>query len=149
MTRLRPLFVLLLAASPLTAQDAPAAAPAWAATLDSAVAAEMARTKTPGFQIAVVVDGKLAYTKGYGVADIETGRATTDRTLFRVGSVTKQFTATAILKLEQDGKLRVEWTDRDGEGYAELDFSPDFRSFDGFWASYDSPNGAPWNGVKQ
>jgi hypothetical protein len=49
----------------------------------------------------------------------------------------------------EDGKLRIEWTDRDGEGYAELEFSPDFRRFDGFWASYDSPNGAPWNGVKQ
>jgi hypothetical protein len=49
----------------------------------------------------------------------------------------------------EDGKLRIEWTDRDGEGYAELDFSPDFRSFDGFWASYDSPNGAPWTGVKE
>lgn len=49
----------------------------------------------------------------------------------------------------EDGKLRIEWTDRDGEGYAELDFSADFRSFDGFWASYDSPDGAPWNGVKQ
>lgn len=49
----------------------------------------------------------------------------------------------------EDGKLTVEWTDRDGEGYAEFAFSADFRSFEGTWASYDSPNGSPWSGVKE
>lgn len=49
----------------------------------------------------------------------------------------------------EDGKLTVEWTDRDGEGYAEFTFSADFRSFEGIWASYDSPNGSPWSGVKE
>jgi hypothetical protein len=49
----------------------------------------------------------------------------------------------------EDGKLSVEWTDRDGEGYAEFTFSSDFRSFEGIWASYDSPNGSPWSGVKE
>lgn len=49
----------------------------------------------------------------------------------------------------EDGVLRVEWTDRDGEGYAELSFSSDFRSFEGFWGSYDSPNESPWTGEKQ
>ncbi|TXT21080.1 MAG: hypothetical protein FD134_2765 [Gallionellaceae bacterium] len=49
----------------------------------------------------------------------------------------------------EDGKLSVEWTDRDGEGYAEFTFSPDFRSFEGIWASYDSPNGSPWSGEKE
>lgn len=113
MTRLLILAAAALcAASPLTAQDtpvaAPAAAPVWAVTLDSAVAAEMARTKTPGFQIAVVVDGRLAYTKGYGVADIETGRATTDRTLFRVGSVTKMIAAATLNQLASDGLLDLQ-----------------------------------------
>lgn len=49
----------------------------------------------------------------------------------------------------EDGTLRLEWTDRDGEGYAEFNFSPDFRRFDGFWTSYDSQTEAPWTGVKQ
>lgn len=49
----------------------------------------------------------------------------------------------------KDGVLRIEWTDRDGEGYAELGFSSDFRRFDGFWASFDSPNENPWTGVKE
>ena len=49
----------------------------------------------------------------------------------------------------EDGVLKVEWTDRDGEGYAELAFTSDFRSFEGFWSSYESPNENPWTGVKQ
>lgn len=48
-----------------------------------------------------------------------------------------------------NGTLFIEWTDRDGEGYAELTFSSDFRSFDGFWGSLDSANENPWNGVRQ
>ena len=83
-------------------------APAWAAALDSAIAAEMARTMTPGVQVAVVVDGTLAYSRGYGVADIESGRAVTERTLFRVGSVTKMITAAALTQLVADGKLDLQ-----------------------------------------
>ena len=49
----------------------------------------------------------------------------------------------------EDGVLAVEWTDRDGEGFAELTFSSDFRRFDGFWRSLDSPSENPWNGVRQ
>jgi len=85
-----------------------AQAPTWAATLDSAVTAEMARTGTPGVQVAVVVDGKLAYTRGYGVADIETRRAVTERTLFRVGSVTKMVAAATLNQLVADGKLDLQ-----------------------------------------
>lgn len=82
--------------------------PAWVASLDSAVSAEMARTKTPGAQVAVVVDGKLAYSRGYGIADIETGRVVTDRTLFRVGSVTKMVTAATLNQLVVLGKLDLQ-----------------------------------------
>lgn len=80
-------------------------APTWATALDSLVIAELARTRTPGAQVAVVVDGKLIYTKGYGVADLETGRTVTDRTLFRVGSVTKVVTGSLLAQLMAEGKL--------------------------------------------
>lgn len=49
----------------------------------------------------------------------------------------------------ENGTLFVEWTDRDGEGYAELTFSSDFRRFDGFWASLDSENQNPWTGRRE
>jgi hypothetical protein len=49
----------------------------------------------------------------------------------------------------ENGTLYIEWTDRDGEGYAELGFSSDFRRFDGFWGSLDSANENPWNGRRE
>lgn len=108
-----PLLLMTLAAASARAQapaapSATVAPPAWAAALDSAIASEMARTLTPGAQIAVVVDGRLAYSRGYGVADVETGRAVTERTLFRVGSVTKMVTAAALTQLAADGKLDLQ-----------------------------------------
>ncbi len=85
-----------------------AQAPAWASALDSLVASEMARTRTPGAQVAVVVSGVTVYSRGYGVADIETGRAVTARTLFRVGSVTKMVTSATLLQLAAAGKLDLQ-----------------------------------------
>ena len=70
--------------------------------------AELARTATPGAQIAVVVDGKIAHSRGYGVADIETGRPVTALTLFRVGSVTKMVTAAVLTQLAADGQLDLQ-----------------------------------------
>ena len=57
---------------------------------------ELARTKTPGAQVAVAFDGRVILSRGYGVADIETGRALTPQTLFRVGSVTKMVTGVIL-----------------------------------------------------
>jgi CubicO group peptidase (beta-lactamase class C family) len=63
-----------------------------------------------GYQgsVLVVEDGKVLLRKGYGLADREAGTPYTPETVFTVGSITKQFTAAAILKLEMQGKLRVE-----------------------------------------
>ncbi len=60
-----------------------------------------------GFSGAVVVaaDGEIVLEKGYGRAERETGRPVTPATVFTVGSITKQFTAAAILKLEMMGRL--------------------------------------------
>ena len=93
---------------PTTALAAQSATPAFATRLDSLITAEMARTKTPGVQIGIVVDGKLAYAKGYGVADIESGRPVTTQTLFRVGSVTKMVSAATLTQLAADGKLDLQ-----------------------------------------
>jgi len=93
---------ITLEAPQLSAQDAP---PAWTARLDSLVTAELARTLTPGAQVAVVISGRVVYSRGFGVADIETGRAVTPQTLFRVGSVTKMVTGAVLAQLAAEGRV--------------------------------------------
>src|SRR5215213_8678073 len=88
---LLPVVALVPPARPAEAQS-PAAAPPWAAAVDSMMRSEMAGAQVPGAQIAIAQNGRLVYTKGYGVADVESGRPVTERTLFQVGSVTKAVT---------------------------------------------------------
>ncbi len=57
--------------------------------------------------LAVADGGKVVFEKGYGKADREQGRAAGGDTRYRIGSITKQFTATAILQLEKKGLLKV------------------------------------------
>jgi CubicO group peptidase (beta-lactamase class C family) len=96
-------LIALLVPAALAAQN-----PAWTAKLDSAVRAGMDSTKTPGVQIAVAHNGRVIYTKGYGVADIETSRPVTPHTLFRVGSVTKMVTAAVLAELSVAGTLDLQ-----------------------------------------
>jgi CubicO group peptidase (beta-lactamase class C family) len=56
----------------------------------------------------VAKDGQIVLNKGYGLADRAHGRPYTARTVFDIASISKQFTATAILKLEEEGRLKVE-----------------------------------------
>ena len=55
----------------------------------------------------VAQNGRVLFEKGYGLADVEKHAAATPETKFRIGSITKQFTAAAILKLQEEGKLSV------------------------------------------
>jgi CubicO group peptidase (beta-lactamase class C family) len=63
---------------------------------------------TPGAAVAVVDRGHVVFVRGYGLANLETKRPITDRTNFRLASLTKAFTATAILLLVNDGLLRLD-----------------------------------------
>src|SRR5450631_614095 len=57
----------------------------------------------------LVVDGDhVLLDKGYGMADLEWGNANAPDVKFRLGSLTKQFTATLVLLLQQDGKLKID-----------------------------------------
>ena len=60
-----------------------------------------------GAAILVARNGKILFEKGYGLADIEHHVPVTADTIFRIGSVTKQFTASAILRLQEAGRLKV------------------------------------------
>jgi CubicO group peptidase (beta-lactamase class C family) len=65
-------------------------------------------TKSPGCALAVVKDGRIIYEHGYGMANLELGVPITPQSVFDIGSVSKQFTAMAILLLMQDGKLSLD-----------------------------------------
>ena len=66
------------------------------------------RTDSPGCALGVYQDGKILYARGYGMANLELGVANTSRSVFEIGSISKQFTAMSILLLQQDGKLSVD-----------------------------------------
>ena len=88
-----------------------AAFPAAAETLSqkaNALLAGLIQTNDPGVAVLVAQDGKILFEKGYGLADLEHHVPVTPQTTFRIASVTKQFTASAILKLQEEGKLSVD-----------------------------------------
>lgn len=63
---------------------------------------------SPGAAVLVAQEGKILLKKGYGLANITAAVPITPATRFRVGSLTKQFTAAAILKLQEQGRLKLE-----------------------------------------
>jgi len=85
-----------------------AAVPAWGDDLDDFVNAAIKQRNIPGVAIAVVKDGVLVRTGGYGLADRERTIAPGPDTVFRIGSLSKQFIATGIMLLAQDRKLSVD-----------------------------------------
>ncbi len=99
---------LLLLPAALAAQ-----APAYArerARIDSMLAAELADAPIAGLSIAVVKGRDTIVMKGFGLGDVENAVAVTPATVFRIGSVTKQFTSSAIMQLVEKGKLSLDDT---------------------------------------
>jgi len=88
------------------------AVPAWQAPpieqrVDDLIARQMAQRRIPGLSIGVVQNGQLALAKGYGDATLEWKQPATPDTVYLVASVTKQFTATAIMMLIRDGVVAL------------------------------------------
>jgi D-alanyl-D-alanine carboxypeptidase len=75
---------------------------------DDFIRAEMKRQNIPGLSIAIIKDGQVIKTAGYGVADIARKTAATPDTVYKIASVSKQFIATGIMLLVQDGRMGVE-----------------------------------------
>jgi CubicO group peptidase (beta-lactamase class C family) len=89
----------------------PAAADAQAVPTDSIdrfVRAEMERQHVPGLAVAVIRGGTVLYAQGYGVADRERQIPVTPQTVFKIGSVSKQFLASGIMILVQEGRLQLD-----------------------------------------
>jgi D-alanyl-D-alanine carboxypeptidase len=81
--------------------------PAGADDLDDFLDAAVRQRNIPGVAIAVVKDGVLVRSGGYGLADRERGIAPGPETVFLIGSLSKQFIATGVMLLVQDGRLAV------------------------------------------
>jgi len=70
--------------------------------------ADWNRPDSPGCALGVIREGRFVYKRGYGMANLEYGIPITSRSVFRIGSTSKQFTAMAVLLLEEEGKLSVD-----------------------------------------
>jgi CubicO group peptidase (beta-lactamase class C family) len=77
-------------------------------TVDRFITAEMARQRVPGFSVAVLRGDSIVLTRGYGYANVEHRVPATDSTVYEVGSVSKQFTAAAVVRLADEGRLDLE-----------------------------------------
>jgi CubicO group peptidase (beta-lactamase class C family) len=78
------------------------------AKIDQFVSSEMCRQGIPGMALAAVKQGETVIAKGYGFANLDAHVPATRHSIFQAGSIGKQFTAAAILMLEEQGKLRVD-----------------------------------------
>ena len=79
-----------------------------AESVDEYVKTEMAEQHIPGLSLSVVRDGRIVFAKTYGMANLEFSAPATGDTEFAIASMTKSITASAIMLLVQDGKLRLD-----------------------------------------
>lgn len=85
-----------------------ASAPADWSDLERAVREEMEKSNTPGAAMAIVQGDRVVFSRGFGVANVETKEPVQPGTLFRMASTTKMFTAAAALQLVEEGKLKLD-----------------------------------------
>lgn len=76
--------------------------------IETWIESQLEYNNLPGLSVAIVYDQELVWKKGFGYADVEKRTPMTPQTLFRIASVTKLFTSTAIMQLRDQGKLRLD-----------------------------------------
>jgi CubicO group peptidase (beta-lactamase class C family) len=76
--------------------------------LEKVLLEELKEMHTPGAAMAIVSGDKIVFAKGFGVANVETNAPVTPEMLFRIASVTKMLTATAIASVAEQGKLKLD-----------------------------------------
>ena len=112
-TRLKIVVIavaMLVAAglSVVTVDSAPKVVSAADAQTIDGLFTEYNRRSVPGAAVAVIQHGRLAFIRTYGLADLETKTPVTERTNFRLASLTKPFTAMAVMLLVRDGRLALD-----------------------------------------
>jgi D-alanyl-D-alanine carboxypeptidase len=105
---LAALLAVSLVTVPLARQVASAATGSLEARADAIVAAALKEQSIPGISVAVWREGRTDLTKGYGLANVELDVPADPSTVYRIGSITKQFTAAAIMRLVEAGKLSLD-----------------------------------------
>lgn len=103
-------LLLLLSPAGLASQKpaGPALGPDRIAEIESLVEAKMSKAGIPGLSIALLVDGKLVWSKGYGLADVENGVPARADSVYRSASIGKTMTATAAMQLAERGQLDLD-----------------------------------------
>ena len=98
---------LLLSAAAFAAGHA-APRPGTVRAIERAIEAEMALQKIPGLSVAIGENLQLAWSRGFGIADLEDQAPVTPATVFRLASVSKPITAVAVMQLVERGKLDLD-----------------------------------------
>ena len=98
--RIKITLAALLLALPLAAQSP--------ADIDKAVDDILAKSGAPSASVAVVKDDKIAYVHAYGLARLDPPLSATPQMRYSIGSISKQFTAAAVLMLAEEGKLSLD-----------------------------------------
>jgi CubicO group peptidase (beta-lactamase class C family) len=102
------LTILICFAAASTAQTQPTLPPELQQKIDRATLAVLAKTGVPSASVAIVKNGQIAYLQAYGDACLDPRTAARPEMRYSVGSISKQFTATAILLLQEQGKLSLD-----------------------------------------
>ena len=82
--------------------------PAQAENIDDFVRASMRQQRIPGLALAVMREGKIIKAQGYGLANVELNVPVSPATIFQSGSMGKQFTATGVMMLVEEGKVNLD-----------------------------------------
>jgi CubicO group peptidase (beta-lactamase class C family) len=98
----------VIAQAVLTPAQRPVAPPPSPAAQVDKLFQSMDTTVSPGCAVAAIKAGKIAYERGYGMADLDHNIPITPTTVFHVASLSKQFTAAAVVLLAQEGKISLD-----------------------------------------
>src|SRR6266545_2720917 len=98
----------VISCSSRTAPGQPVAGAALTGAIDSVVEASRSDLALPGVSMAILRGQTLLLAKGYGLADRESGRPSSGRAIYPIGSLSKQITAAAVMKLVEQGRIDLD-----------------------------------------